>query len=63
MFAGRDVNLVRENTPELNPIHAGVFLLLLFKIHVAPRKNFIRWIFFLRNHNIYHYIKGSQKKK
>ena len=29
-----------------NPIHAGVFLVLLFKIHVAPRKNFIRWNFF-----------------
>ena len=30
----------------INPIHAGVFLVLLFKIHVAPRKNFIRWNFF-----------------
>ena len=30
----------------LNCIHAGVFLVLLFKIHVAPRKNFIRWNFF-----------------
>ena len=30
----------------VNPIHAGVFLVLLFKIHVAPRKNFIRWNFF-----------------
>ena len=27
----------------VNPIHAGVFLVLLFKIHVAPRKKIIRW--------------------
>lgn len=30
----------------VNPIHAGVFLVLLFKINVAPRKNFIWWNFF-----------------
>ena len=30
----------------VNPIHAGVFLVLLFKIHVAPRKKFIWWNFF-----------------
>ena len=59
-----DIKVVyRMKINSLNPIHAGVFLVLLFKIHVAPRKNFIRWIFFLRNHNIYRHIKGLQKKK
>ena len=44
----------------LNPIHAGVFLVLLFKIHVGK---ILSGGIFLRNPNIYHHIKGSQKKK
>ena len=35
----------RQHQP-LNPILLGVFLVLLFKFHVDPRKNFIRWKFF-----------------
>ena len=41
-----DIKVIyRMKINSLNPIHAGVFLVLLFKIHVAPRKNFIRWNF------------------
>ena len=40
------VSSIKQALSNINPIHARVFLVLLFKIHVAPRKNFIRWIFF-----------------
>ena len=42
----KSMELHSWNFIPVNPIHAGVFLVLLFKIHVAPRKKFYLVEFF-----------------